>query len=231
MRILTIEDDESTVNFIRKGLQEAGHTVDYAMDGKDGIFLATTEKYDAIILDRMIPYIDGMTILQTIRAQDNKTPVLILSTLGSVQDRVKGLRAGCDDYLIKPFSFDELLARLDAIVRRSRDLATDVTELVNGDLRVDLLNRKVTRAGKEIILKPREYKVLEFLLEHVDQVVTRTMMLEHIWEYNFDPMTNVVDVHVGRLRRKLEEGFNQPIIHTVKGAGYIIYGKKQKLSE
>jgi len=223
MRILTIEDDQATVDYIKKGLQEAGHTVDHATDGKDGIFLATTENYDAIILDRMIPYIDGMTILQTLRAKDDTTPVLILSALGAVQDRVQGLRAGCDDYLVKPFSFDELLARLEALLRRSREQAADVTYLAAADLHVDLLSRQVTRGGRDIDLKPREYKILEYMLEHKGQVVTRTMMLEHVWDYNFDPMTNVVDVHISRLRRKLDDGFETSIIHTVKGAGYIIY--------
>lgn len=223
MRILTIEDDQTTVDYIKKGLQESGHTVDHAIDGKDGIFLATTENYDAIILDRMIPYIDGMTILQTLRAQDDKTPVLILSTMGSVQDRVKGLRAGCDDYLVKPFSFDELLARLEALVRRSKEEASEITSLSIGDLEVDLLSRQVKRGGQDIELKPREYKILEFMLEHKGQVVTRTMMLENVWDYHFDPLTNVVDVHISRLRKKLDQGFETPIIHTVKGAGYIIY--------
>ena len=210
------------VNYIRKGLQESGHTVDIASDGKDGIFYATTEKYDAIILDRMLPYIDGMTILQTIRLNGDKTPVLILSALGSVQDKVKGLRAGCDDYLVKPFSFEELIARVEALVRRANDQASEVTVLKERDLEVDLLGRKVSRGGKNIELKPREYKILEYLLLHKGQVVTRTMMLENIWEYNFDPMTNVVDVHVGRLRRKMDQGFDTSLIETVKGAGYII---------
>ena len=223
MRVLTIEDDQATVDYIKKGLQEAGHAVDHATDGKDGIFLATTEKYDAIILDRMIPYIDGMTILQTLRAKDDKTPVLILSTMGSVQDRVKGLRAGCDDYLVKPFSFDELLARLEALVRRSKEEASETTTLIVGDLVVDLLSRQVKRAGNDIELKPREYKILEFMLEHKGQVVTRTMMLEHVWDYHFDPLTNVVDVHISRLRKKLDAGHEEPIIHTIKGSGYIIY--------
>ncbi len=217
-----IEDDTSTVNYIKKGLSESGHTVDTASDGKDGIFYASTETYDAIILDRMLPYIDGMTILQTLRLEGNKTPVLILSALGAVQDKVRGLRAGCDDYLVKPFSFEELIARVEALVRRANDKASEETILKERDLEMDLLGRKVSRGGKNIELKPREYKILEYLLAHKGQVVTRTMMLEHIWDYNFDPMTNVIDVHVGRLRRKMDEGFDSSIIETVKGAGYII---------
>ncbi|MEM0911705.1 MAG: response regulator transcription factor [Pseudomonadota bacterium] len=222
MRVLVIEDDESTGNYIKKGLQESGHTVDVATDGKDGIFFATTENYDAIILDRMLPYIDGMTILQTLRLKGDKTPVLILSALGSVQDKVQGLKAGCDDYLVKPFSFEELIARVEALVRRANDNASEVTVLRVKDLEVDLLGRKVSRGGKTIDLKPREYKILEYLLEHKGQVVTRTMMLENIWDYHFDPTTNVVDVHVGRLRKKMDEGFDTSLIETVKGAGYII---------
>lgn len=170
----------------------------------------------------MLPYIDGMTILQSLRHNGSQTPVLILSALSSVQDRVQGLKAGCDDYLVKPFSFEELTARLEALVRRANGNAATVTTLSAKDLSIDLLSRKVTRGSKVIDLKPREYKILEFMLEHKGQVVTRTMMLENIWEYNFDPMTNVVDVHVSRLRKKLDDGFSEPLIETVKGSGYII---------
>ncbi|MEM0967625.1 MAG: response regulator transcription factor [Verrucomicrobiota bacterium] len=223
MRILAIEDDSATSEYIKKGLEESGHTVDLALDGKDGIFLATSEKYDAIVLDRNMPFIDGITILQTLRAKGDKTPVLILSTMGAVQDRVEGLRLGGDDYLVKPFSFDELIARLEALVRRSVNHTESITSISVLDLEVDLLSRRVMRAGLEIELKPREYKLLEYMLKLKGQVVTRTMMLENIWDYNFDPLTNVIDVHISRLRKKIDDGHEKSVIHTVKGAGYIIY--------
>lgn len=223
MRYLVIEDDRDMSDYICKGLLEGGHNVDRARDGKDALFFATTETYDAIVLDRMLPQLDGMALLQTLRAGGNKTPVLILSALGSVQDRVKGLNAGGDDYLVKPFSFDELVARLDAIVRRSRDHASRLNHLQAKDLVMDLLSRKVTRGGKELELLAREYQLLEFLLRHKGQVVTRTMLLENVWDYHFDPMTNVIDVHISRLRKKVDAGSTRPLINTVKGAGYIIH--------
>ncbi|MCE3006235.1 MAG: response regulator transcription factor [Rickettsiales bacterium] len=223
MRFLVIEDDKDMVDYITKGLMEHGHVVDKALDGKDGLFFATTEKYDAIVMDRMLPNIDGMTILQSIRGAGNKTPVLILSTLGSVQDRVKGLKSGCDDYLVKPFSFEELLARLEALVRRSRDQALTETKLTAGNLTMDLLSRRVTRGGKELDLLAREFRLLEFLLQNKGQVVTRTMLIEHVWNYHFDPLTNVIDVHISRLRKKVDRDFDTPLICTIKGAGYIIH--------
>ncbi|MBU3737061.1 MAG: response regulator transcription factor [Methylobacterium sp.] len=223
MRYLVIEDDQEMSDYVCKGLVEGGHAVDRAMDGKDGLFLATTETYDAIVLDRMLPHLDGVTLLKTLRAGGNKTPVLILSALGSVQERVRGLNAGGDDYLAKPFSFDELVARLDAIVRRSRDQASRLMQLQARDLVMDLLSRKVTRAGRELELLAREYQLLEFLLRHKGQVVTRTMLLENVWDYHFDPMTNVIDVHISRLRKKVDAGSATPLINTVKGAGYIIH--------
>ena len=223
MRYLVIEDDPELSDYICKGLLEGGHSVDQARDGKDALFFASTEKYDAIVLDRMLPHLDGMTLLQTLRAGGNKTPVLILSALGSVQERVKGLNAGGDDYMVKPFSFDELVARLDAIVRRSRDQASREMQLQAKDLVMDLLSRKVTRGGKELDLLAREYQLLEFMLRYKGQVVTRTMLLENVWDYHFDPTTNVIDVHISRLRKKVDAGSAQPLINTVKGAGYIIY--------
>ena len=223
MRYLVIEDDRDLSDYICKGLLEGGHSVDQARDGKDALFFATTEKYDAIVLDRMLPHLDGMTLLQTLRAGGNKTPVLILSALGSVQERVKGLNAGGDDYLVKPFSFDELVARLDAIVRRSRDQASRVMQLQAKDLVMDLLSRKVTRGGKDLELLARAYQLLDFLLRNKGQVVTRTMLLENVWDYHFDPTTNVIDVHISRLRKKVDAGSATPLINTVKGAGYIIH--------
>jgi two-component system OmpR family response regulator len=223
MRFLVVEDDESILDYITKGLMEQGHVVDKASEGKDGLFLATTEKYDAIVLDRMLPNIDGMTILQSIRGAGNKTPVLILSTLGSVQDRIKGLRSGCDDYVLKPFSFEELMARLEALTRRGREQTATHTKLSAGNLVMDLLSRRVTRDGKELDLRAREYRLLEFLLQNKGQVVTRTMLTEQVWDYHFDPLTNVIDVHISRLRKKVDKEFDAALICTVKGAGYIIH--------
>lgn len=223
MRILTVEDDPQVQSYIMKGLNEAGHTVDCASDGKDGLFLATTEKYDVIILDRMLPELDGLTVLKTLRGAGNKTPVLILSALGEVDDRVKGLRSGGDDYLVKPFAFAELLARIEILNHRIGNQSQDqITKLSVSDLEMDLLSRKVTRNGSVIDLQSREFKLLEFLLMHKGQLVTRTMLLESVWDYNFDPQTNVIDVHISRLRKKLHDTHETPIIKTVRGAGYII---------
>lgn len=223
MRILTVEDDPQVQSYIMKGLNEAGHTVDCASDGKDGLFLATTEKYDVIILDRMLPELDGLTVLKTLRGAGNKTPVLILSALGEVDDRVKGLRSGGDDYLVKPFAFAELLARIEILNHRIGNRSQDqVTKLSVSDLEMDLLSRKVTRNGSVIDLQSREFKLLEFLLMHKGQLVTRTMLLESVWDYNFDQQTNVIDVHISRLRKKLHDTQETPIIKTVRGAGYII---------
>jgi two-component system OmpR family response regulator len=225
VRILVIEDDKEVASFIRNGLAQAGCNVDHAANGRDGLFLATTEPYDALIVDRMLPGIDGLTVIRTLRASSNTTPVLILSALGEVDDRVKGLKAGGDDYLVKPFAFSELLARLEALARRAKS-GVDVpsTVLKAADLEMDLLRREVRRAGKPIDLQPREFQLLEFLLRHVGQVVTRTMLLEGVWDYHFDPQTNVIDVHISRLRSKIDKGFERPLLHTVRGAGYRLDG-------
>ena len=220
MRILAIEDDPDVLSFVTKGLQELGHTVDSASDGKDGLFLATTETYDALVVDRMLPGVDGLTIVKTLRASDNRVPVLFLSALGEVGDRVAGLRAGADDYLVKPFAFSELSARLDAMLRRAASSDTPQTDLTVHDLHLDLLSREVWRADVQIDLQPREFRLLEFLMRHAGQVVTRTMLLEHVWDYHFDPQTNVIDVHISRLRAKIDKGFERQLLTTVRGAGY-----------
>jgi two-component system, OmpR family, response regulator len=219
MKLLIVEDNERVSQFLLKGLTEAGHTVDHAANGRDGIFLAATGPYDAIVMDRMLPGgIDGIAIIETLRRTGNKTPILILSALGEVDDRIQGLKAGGDDYLVKPFAFGELLARLDALVRRAQETRPETT-LVVDDLTMDLLTHKVTRAGKTIALQPREFKLLEYLMRHANQVVTRTMLLENVWDYNFDPQTNVVDVHVSKLRQKIDTGGKQ-LLRTVRNAGY-----------
>lgn len=223
MRLLVIEDDSTVSAYITKGMKEAGHTVDTADNGKDGLFLATTEDYDAMIVDRMLPELDGLTIIKTIRGAGNTTPALILSALGEIDDRVKGLRSGGDDYLVKPFAFAELLARIEILSRRQDSSAQKWdTKLFAGDLELDLLARKVIRDGKSIELQSREFQLLEYILKHKEQVVTRTMLLEHVWDYHFDPQTNVIDVHISRLRSKIDKGFETKIIRTVRGAGYII---------
>jgi two-component system, OmpR family, response regulator len=220
MKILLVEDNERMAGFLLKGLREQGHTVDHAGNGRDGLFLARTERYDAMILDRMLPGgVEGLAIVEALRATGNKTPILILSALGEVDDRIRGLRAGGDDYLAKPFAFGELVARLDALVRRARDVGPE-PELTVGDLRMDPRSRTVTRAGKPIQLQPREFRLLEYLLRHAGQVVTRTMLLENVWDYHFDPQTNVIDSHVSKLRRKIDADFAVPLLHTVRGAGY-----------
>ncbi len=221
-RILLIEDDAETAGYISRGLTEQGHVVDHAADGRDGLFLASDGAYDLVIIDRMLPGLDGLSVVRAVRAAGIGTPVLILSALGSVDDRIDGLEGGSDDYLTKPFAFAELLARANALFRRAEGKASGATEtrLVVGDLEIDLLGRIVRRRGQTIELKPREYSLLEYLARNAGRVVTRTMLLEQVWDYHFDPGTNVVDVHVSRLRRKLEEGFGQPILHTVRGAGY-----------
>lgn len=223
MKLLIIEDDKDVAAYISKGMTESGHIVDCAHTGKDGLFLATTEKYDAMIVDRMLPELDGLTIVKTMRGSHNTTPVLILSALGEVDDRVKGLRSGGDDYLVKPFAFAELLARVEILAKRSGNNAPQAeTCLKAGDLEVDLLARKVSRGGQAIDLQSREFSLLEYMLRHKGQVVTRTMLLENVWDYHFDPQTNVIDVHISRLRSKVDKGFDKPIIRTVRGAGYII---------
>lgn len=223
MRVLLIEDDKELSNFVSKGLEEQGHLVEKVYDGKEGLFLATTENFDVLIIDRMLPKLDGLTIVKTLRGANDKVPVLILSALGEVDDRVIGLKAGGDDYLVKPFAFSELLARLDALQRRySQDVGQPTTTLSLGDLEMDLLSRKVMRDGQKIELQSREFKLLEYLVRHQGQVVTRTMLLENVWNYHFDPQTNVIDVHISRLRSKIDKDFNIPLIHTVRGAGYIL---------
>ncbi len=220
MRILVVEDDANVSAFVAKGLREAGHVVDLADNGKDGLFLATTEAYDALVLDRMLPQVDGLAVLRTLRGSGNATPVLLLSALGEVDDRVQGLRAGGDDYLTKPFAFVELLARIEALARRPRAGAAPEALLRVADLELDLLARTARRGGHAIELQPREFRLLEYLMRHAGQVVTRTMLLEAVWDYHFDPQTNVIDVHVSRLRAKLDRGHARPLIHTVRGAGY-----------
>ncbi len=221
MRILIVEDDSSVAEYIVKGLGESGYTVDHASDGKQGQDLALSENYDLLIIDRMLPFVDGLTIIQSVREADIKTPVLILSALGDVDDRVKGLKAGSDDYLTKPFAFAELLARIEALLRRHETSVTQ-TRLKVADLEMDLLAHKVSRNGQVLNLQPREYRLLEYLMKHAGQVVTRTMLLENVWDYHFDPQTNVIDVHISRLRQKIDKEFDKPLLNTVRGAGYML---------
>ena len=221
MKFLLVEDNKNVADFVAKGLREAGHTLDQAANGRDGLFLASSEHYDAIVLDRMLPGgIDGLGIIEALRKTGNRTPILILSALGEVDERIKGLRAGGDDYLAKPFSFGELEARLDALVRRAHGAGETVTQLAVEDLRMDLLARKVTRADKPVTLQPREFKLLEYLMRHAGQVVTRTMLLENVWDYHFDPQTNVIDTHISKLRQKIDTDPARPLLHTVRGVGY-----------
>ncbi len=219
MHLLLIEDDEKAATYMIKGLSESGYVVDHATNGRDGLFMATGGQYDAMIVDRMLPGLDGIAVIQALRAAKIAVPVLILSALGQVDDRVSGLRAGADDYLTKPFAFSELLARIEALLRRRGEQKTQ-TRLTVGDLEMDLLSRHVKRAGRQIDLQPREFRLLEYLMRHAGQVVTRTMLLESVWDYHFDPQTNVIDVHVSRLRQKIDKGFDKPLLHTVRGAGY-----------
>lgn len=221
MKLLLIEDDKEAAKYLIKGLREQGYVVDHTTSGKDGLFMAASETYDAMIIDRMVPEVDGITITQTLRASGNNTPILILTALDKVDERVKGLKAGADDYLAKPFSFTELLARLEAITRRKPAGAGNVqTKLNCGELEMDLLSRSVKRAGKEIDLQAREFALLEYLMRHAGTLVTRTMLLENVWDYNFDPQTNVIDVHISRLRQKIDKGFEKSMIQTLRGAGY-----------
>ncbi len=222
MRILVIEDDPEVSAFIGKGLTEQGHSVDQAADGQSGLLLATTERYDVMVIDRMLGEVDGLTIVKAVRADGRQTPMLILSALAEVDNRVEGLRAGGDDYLTKPFAFSELLARIEALARRALPAAETRTTLKVADLELNLLARTARRAGTSIDLQPREFRLLEYLMRHAGQVVTRTMLLEQVWDYHFDPQTNVIDVHVSRLRSKIDKGFDAPLIQTVRGAGYMI---------
>ena len=220
MRVLLIEDDLQIAGHVRKGLEELGFTVDHAVEGREGWMMASTDPYAMIILDRMLPGMDGLAILHGLRAAGNLTPVLLLSALSQVDDRVLGLRAGADDYLTKPFAFSELHARVDALLRRETRRNVQDTTLRCGDLAMDLISRRVVRAGRRIELQPREFQLLEFLLRRVDEVVSRTMLLEGVWGFHFDPNTNVIDVHVSRLRQKIDQGFERALLKTVRGAGY-----------
>jgi two-component system OmpR family response regulator len=222
MRVLVIEDDSSVAEFIRQGLTEAGYTVDHAADGEQGLILARSSDYGVLIVDRMLPIVDGLTIIKTIRAEGVSTPALILSALGEVDDRVQGLKAGGDDYLVKPFALVELLARVEVLGRRA-DTNAPETSLKVADLEMDLLSHKVVRAGSNILLQPREFRLLEYLMKHAGQVVTRTMLLENVWDYHFDPQTNVIDVHISRLRQKIDKEFDYPLLNTVRGAGYMLH--------
>jgi two-component system OmpR family response regulator len=222
MRILIVEDDSEAANYMVKAFREAGHVADYVGDGLDGYGRARDETYDVLIVDRMLPKLDGLSLIGNLRAQKILTPVLILSALGQVDDRVKGLRAGGDDYLAKPYAFSELLARAEVLARRNRPgLGEETVFRVNG-LELDRLAHKLTRDGKEIQLQPREFRLLEYLMKYAGQVVTRTMLLENVWDYHFDPQTNVIDVHISRLRAKIDKGFDPPLLQTIRGAGYMI---------
>ena len=221
MKLLVVEDDREAAAFLVKGLKESGHTVDHAADGREGLMLATTERFDAIVLDRMLPGMDGLAIVATLRASENPTPVLILSALDQVDDRVRGLKAGGDDYLTKPYAFSELMARLESLLRRGSGGKT-LTKLKVGELEIDLLARTVRRGTTEIELLPREFRLLEYLARNAGHVVTRTMLLEQVWDYHFDPHTNVIDVHISRLRQKIDKGYAKPMLHTVRGAGYCL---------
>lgn len=221
MRLLIIEDDRDAADYIVRAFRETGHVAEHAADGEEGLALALDGEYDVLIVDRLLPKRDGLSVIGTLREKGVQTPVLILSALGQVDDRVKGLRAGGDDYLPKPYSFSELLARVEALARRRGGRGDEMVYRV-GDLELDRLSHQVRRGKEEIILQPREFRLLEYLMKHAGQVVTRTMLLENVWDYHFDPQTNVIDVHISRLRSKIDKGYSQPLLHTVRGAGYTI---------
>jgi two-component system OmpR family response regulator len=221
MKLLIVEDDKEAAAYLKKALLEAGHTVDHASGGREGLFLGASETYDVIILDRMLPEMDGLAILRTIRASGVATPVLLLTALGGIDDRVDGLEAGGDDYLVKPFAIAELLARVNALARRPPP-QTVQTSLRVADLTIDMLTRTVTRAGARVDLQPREFQLLAYLMRHAGRVVTRTMLLEAVWDFHFDPKTNIVDTHMSRLRSKVDRGHARELIHTVRGAGYCL---------
>src|SRR5690349_2808535 len=221
MRLLVVEDDRDAADYLVKAFREVGHVADAATDGEDGLAMATDGQYDVLIIDRMLPKLDGLALIGSLRAKGDETPVLILSALGQVDDRVKGLRAGGDDYLPKPYSFSELLARVEVLSRR-RGGRGEETVLRVGDLVLDRMSREVRRGEEEVSLQPREFRLLEYLMKHAGQVVTRTMLLENVWDYHFDPQTNVIDVHISRLRSKIDKGFDRPLLHTIRGAGYMI---------
>jgi two-component system OmpR family response regulator len=224
MKVLVIEDDQETAIYVKRGLEEHGHVVDSATTGRDGLFLAAGEKFDVIIVDRRLPQMDGLSIIKTVRAGGVSTPMLVLTTMSGVRGRVEGLDAGADDYLEKPFAFAELNARINALARRP-PLAAAQTALRAGDLEMDLITRRVQRAGREIDLQPREFQLLEFLMRHAGRTVTRTMLLEGVWDFHFDPKTNIVETHVSRLRGKIDNGFDTGLIETVRGAGYCLRAK------
>ncbi|MDO9059484.1 MAG: response regulator transcription factor [Bradyrhizobium sp.] len=221
MRLLIIEDDRESADYLVKAFREVGHIADLASDGEEGLSLAESGDYDVLVVDRMLPKRDGLSVIGALRAKNVSTPVLILSALGQVDDRVKGLRAGGDDYLAKPYSFAELLARVEALARRPGGRSEETVYRV-GDLELDRLSHRVVRGTDEIVLQPREFRLLEYLMKHAGQVVTRTMLLENVWDYHFDPQTNVIDVHISRLRSKIDKGFERPLLHTIRGAGYMI---------
>jgi two-component system OmpR family response regulator len=218
-RILVVEDDLDTADYVAKGLREAGYTVEHVADGRDGLYLASSSTFDAVVMDRLLPGMDGLSVVKALRAGGVETPILILSALAQLDERVVGLKAGGDDYLTKPFGFSELHARIENLVRRRGGKSVE-TVLRCGDLVMDLLSRKVMRAGKALDLLPREFKLLEYFLRHKDRVVTRTMLLEQVWDYRFDPHTSIIDTHISRLRKKLDEGYDQPLLHTLRGVGY-----------
>ena len=222
MRILVVEDDRKIASFIVKGLQQAGFAVDHAENGEEGLDLVLTVPYDAAVVDIMLPRLDGLSLIAEMRRQKINTPVIILSAKRSVEDRVKGLETGSDDYLTKPFAFSELLARVQALIRRSTSGPQEPTGLTVEDLKMDLVKRRVTRSGLEVDLQPREFSLLEYLMRNAERVVSKTMIMEHVWDYNFDPQTNVVDVLICRLRNKLDRGFDKKLIHTIRGVGYVL---------
>lgn len=221
MKILIIEDDQETADYIATGLRERGHTTDVAATGRDGLFLGAEQSYDLLVVDRMLPGLDGLSVVKTLRGAGLTTPVLFLTTLGGVDDRVEGLEAGGDDYLVKPFAFTELAARVQALGRRP-PVTDEPTKLTVVDLEMDLIARRVRRQGRKIDLQPREFRLLEYLMRHAGEVVTRTMLLESVWEFHFDPKTSVVETHISRLRMKIDREFSPELIHTVRGAGYCL---------
>jgi two-component system OmpR family response regulator len=221
MRVLLVEDDKKIAAFVLKGLRAEGFAVDHAADGQEGLHLARSEPYDVAIVDIMLPKMDGLRLIESLRREKINTPVMILSARGAVNDRVKGLQTGGDDYLTKPFAFSELLARVQALIRRSTG-ATEPTQLAYGDLRMDLITREVSRAGTKIELQPLEFSLLEYLLRNAERVVSKTMIMEHVWDYYFDPQTNVVESRIYKLREKVDRGYDPKLIHTVRGVGYVL---------
>lgn len=226
MKILIVEDDHEAAAYLSKALKEAGHNPDHAADGEIGLEMARSAEYDVLIVDRMLPRRDGLSMLSELRSEGDDTPSMILSALGQVDDRVKGLRSGGDDYLTKPYAFSELLARIEILARRKRPDEAE-TQLSVGGLKLDRLSREVSRNGKKILLQPREFRLLEYLMRNAGKVVTRTMLLEEVWDYHFDPQTNVIDVHVSRLRSKIDKDFGEPMLHTIRGAGYMLRGVEE----